>query len=209
MMSARYLALVSALALVAPAAQLEARQQWRPPVYSQPSSQSGYNEGYQRGQRAGDDDRRRRRSFNFSDASDFRRGDLGYRPQYGSRDRYRVDFRLGFEAGYRASYGVGISLGFGTGNRDFGRPGPPAWSNGGAYGRASDLAFENGQNDGYQEGFNDGRNRHRDDPIAESRYRNATRGYDRWYGAVDHYKLNYREGFVQGYERGYREAWYR
>ena len=75
--------------------------------------------------------------------------------------------------------------------------------------RSVDVAFDNGFNDGYREGAIDGRSRHRDDPIAESRYRNATRGYDRFYGPVDRYKLSYREGFVQGYERGYRESWYR
>ena len=43
--------------------------------------------------------------FEFTDESDYRRGDSGYRSQYGNRDRYRDSFRYGYQEGYRNGYG--------------------------------------------------------------------------------------------------------
>jgi hypothetical protein len=202
MVTARSLTLASALLLAAPAA-LDAQ------VFRGPTStyaQGGYDEGYRRGERVGQDDGRRGAAFNFGIAVDFRRGDIGWTARFGSRDRYQQDFRLGFEAGYRSGY---------ERFRASRSVGPSAWSRGRAYGggeygygtRERDVALNNGFNDGYEEGLNDGRRRHRNDPTAESRYRNADRGYDRWYGARDAYRINYRRSFVQGYEDGYRDGW--
>jgi hypothetical protein len=203
MVTARYLALVSALMLAAPAARLDA-QVLRGPASTY--AQGAYDEGFRRGERVGQEDGRRGAAFNFTIGVDFRRGDIGWTAQFGSRDRYRQDFRVGFEAGYRRGY---------ERFRADRRVGPSSWPRGragvggefGYGGNERDPALNNGFNDGYEEGLSDGRNRHRDDPTAESRYRNADRGYDRWYGARDAYRVNYRRAFIQGYENGYRDGW--
>ena len=81
------------------------------------------------------------------------------------------------------------------------------WSREGPdYNRA---AITNGYDDGYREGLNDGRRRHRNDPFAERRYRNADHGYERWFGSREAYRVEYREGFRNGDERGYRDGLYR
>ncbi len=200
MVSARYLTLVSALVFAAPAARLDA-QVFRGPASTSTYALTAYDEGYRRGERVGQDDGRRGAAFNFSVDVDYRRGDVGWAARYGTRDRYRQDFRVGFEAGYRNGYErVRTSRALG----------PTAWSRRPAefgYGAERDLALNNGFNDGYEEGLNDGRKRHRNDPTAESRYHNADRGYDRWYGERDAYRVNYRRAFFQGYEDGYRTGW--
>jgi len=209
MVTIRSLAAIAALALVVPAARLHAAPQWSLQIQAgrSPYASWGYDEGYQRGVRSGEEDGRRGQSFNFTDESDYRRADMGYRSQFGNRDRYRDQFRVGFEQGYREGYGR-----YGS-DRRYGSPRPyiPApgnyggYANGG-YNQVSNVAFENGFADGYNEGLNDGRSRHRDDPIAESRYRNADHGFNSRYGSRDVYRNTYRQGFLQGYERGYREG---
>jgi flagellar biosynthesis/type III secretory pathway protein FliH len=215
-MFVRSVALVSALTLGAPA-MLHAREQWG--AYG---NQQAYNEGYQRGLRAGEGDVRRGDSFNYTDESDFRRGDVGYRREYGSLDVYRNQFRRGFETGYREGYDR-YNDRYGNERRN----GPPPWANGRANGRAGrygdprygdprygdpygnvgyNYAFQNGYTDGYDRGLDDGRGRRRDDPFAESRYRSADHGYKNEYGSKETYKLNYREAFRQGYERGYTDG---
>lgn len=180
-----------ALALLIPAVSpAVASAQWGP----QARVETGYQEGYERGVRAGSDDLRRGAAFNFSINVDFRRGDYGYRPQYGNRDRYRSDFRRGFEAGYQAGYRRGGQIG---------RPGAP-WSGGGRPIGRFDVAAQQGYSDGYEAGLNDARDGRRFDPISERRYRSADRGYNRSYGDKDRYKANYRTGFVDGYEAGFR-----
>ena len=181
-------------AFVAPAAALEARQDRTVPRDPRSGSGPAYDEGYRQGERAGQDHSRRGMTFNFSIIAGYRDGDWGWRPQYGSRDRYRIEFRFGFESGYRAGYGA------------FDRRGSGAWS-WQREGR-SDFAFDNGYVDGYKEGINDGRRRHRNAPYAESRYRGGDHGYERWYGPREAYKDAYRSGFRDGYERGYRDGWY-
>lgn len=233
MVGARSLTVLAALAVAGSVAQLDARQQWGlpqvQPRYSQSYSSAAYDEGYQRGTRAGEDDSRRGRPFSYVDQSDYRRADAGYRSQYGSRDRYRDDFRFGYQAGYRDGY---QRYGYdqrnpNTYDRRNGPPGPPPWSNGRARGRGGygdstygpygnygtygssqryDLALDNGYNDGYDQGLRDGRDRHANNPVNESWYRSGTRGYVGSYGPKEIYKINYRQGFQQGYERGYQDG---
>jgi len=165
--------------------------------------QPGYNQGYERGQRAGLDDGRRAEPFRFDDEADYRRGDIGYRSDYGSKDRYRSDFRLGFEAGYRSSYR--------RYDGQLGRAGaPPPWSNGRGIGNRSiaryDLAAQFGYNDGYEAGLRDGQKRRSFDPISEGRYRSGDHGYERSYGSRDVYKANYRDTFRMGYEEGFTDG---
>jgi hypothetical protein len=212
-MKVRHFALVSVLALGLPAATLDAREQWGsrgvPPAY---------NEGYDRGLRAGTDDARRNERFEFTDEGDYRRADAGYRREYGRADWYQTEFRRGYQEGYRIgyqrnSYGRGGPYG---GYDNYGRGGSAGSY--GQYGRSgrNDVAFSNGYTDGFDEGYDDGRDRRRNDPFAESRYRNGDHDYRSEYGPRESYRLRYRDGFRQGYEDGYRDGgrgaarpWYR
>ena len=175
--------LVTLAAPVAPAAaQSRAGQPGRRdlPRVMQQAAPREFDDGYRAGSRLGQDHGRRGLALNFS-------LDLGYR-------RGGADFRLGFERGYREAFGS-----FGRGRS------VPVPGRGGRV----DFAFDRGFDDGYTEGLRDGRSRNRDNPFAESRYRNADRGFDWRYGSREVYRLHYRDGFVSGYERGYREAWRR
>lgn len=183
----RHLLITFAFSLFVLSAASTVSAQWGPPSRPQP----GFDEGYQRGVRAGADDMRRGDTFNFSDENDYRRGDAGYRPQYGDRDWYRDSFRRGFQSGYRNSYQRG---------------GPSrGWGSGRAGGRV-DVAVQQGYNDGYEAGLDAAGDRDRFDPVREGRYRSADRGYERAYGDREYYKTNYRSGFRSGYESGYRDG---
>jgi hypothetical protein len=200
MLGARHLTLIATLAVAAPVATLQAQQSWNG-SYVPRFSQVAEDEGYRRGLEAGLSDRRRGDAFNFTNESAYRRADFGYRSEYGSRDRYRNDFRAGFATGYREGYGyVGM-----RGEYRSERP----YREYGDYGRErrADLAFDTGYNDGYTEGLNDGRKRHGNEPYAESRYKDADHGYVRSYGPRESYKVNYRQAFAQGYERGFTDGW--
>jgi hypothetical protein len=175
---------------------------------------AGYNEGYARGIRAGEDDARRGNRFEMYDESDYRNADRGYRPEFGPRDIYRQEYRRGFEVGYEAGFesvrpygrqgpGGRYSIPGGPGRNYPGRPGGPGYGRGAA---RYDLASEQGFNDGYEAGFDDGRDGRRFDPISESRYRNGDRGYRPNYGPRELYKANYRDAFRDGYQEGYAEA---
>jgi hypothetical protein len=186
-------------ALAMPVAMLDA--QGRIPSGRDPFVVSaGNDEGYRQGLLVGQDHGRRGQAFNFGIAVEYRQGDAGYRPEFGSRNRYRVDFRIGFERGYRD--------GFSQVRVDQGRPDRPApwWNDRGRV--RSSFGRDNGYRDGYSRGLNDGRRRHRDDPFAQGWYRRGDRGYDRRDGFKDDYRANYREGFRSGYERGYRDGLY-
>ena len=214
MFHARHLALVSALAIAAPAVTLSAREQWGVPrdQYGY-NNQYGYSEGYNRGLRAGEEDARRNQTFNYTDEGDYRDADAGYRSQYGDRDRYRSDFRRGFGEGYRSGYGSADNGRY----SDYRGSNLPPWANGrgNANGRAgrndsynayNQYALETGYNDGYEAGLDDGRARRRDDPVAESRYRSGDHGYNSRYGTREAYKTDYRRAFMQGYDRGYNDG---
>ena len=166
----------------------------------------GYDEGYDRGMRAGTDDARRGSSFNFSINVDFRRGDLGYRVAFGNLDRYRDEFRRAFQLGYQSGYGSSRG-----GSYDRGLPGArtqPGWGNGRG-GRAVgrfDPASQQGYSDGYEAGIADGRQNRRYDPISERRYRSGDSGYNGNYGSRDRYKASYRAAFLDGYEEAYADV---
>ncbi len=203
MVSARYLALASVLTLATSCAtnRFEARPQWPVPV----RSSAAFLNGYDRGERAGQEDWRRGDRFDYTDELDYRRGDVGYRSQYGSRDRYREDYRGGFQLGYRDGYGQGSGAA-----RAIPRSVPPTVpGERGRYGYPSqsvNFAWRTGFDDGYNAGFDDGRHRRRVDPVGEGRYRSADHGYARQYGSKDQYKLTYREGFRAGYAQGYQDG---
>lgn len=205
-----------ALAMTAPVVVASAQAQTQRAV---PRNSQAYNEGYERGARSGGDDGQRNREFDYTNKSDYRNGDGGYRREYGDQNRWRIDFRLGFEFGYRDGYGryrpnYGRSGGPGGYDRNDGyRPGaggPPPWAHGRGRGRGgyqyTDYAFQQGFTDGYEAGLKDSRDRNRFDPIGEGRYRSGDRGYRSNYGTRDAYRFRYREAFREGYEHGFEDG---
>jgi hypothetical protein len=198
----RNLAAVGGTLLVLPLAACATGTQW-----GRPNLQAAYGTGYERGERAGYDDSRRGDEFRFADESDYRDASRT-RPRDNFEARYRDEFLRGYEAGYRTGYG------YSSGNRGRGtypNSGPPPWSNGrgrglGRGGSQYDVAARYGYEDGYEAGVDDARDRRRFDPVAEIRYRNGDRGYERQYGTREDYRARYREAFRQGYEQGYRSV---
>jgi hypothetical protein len=70
--------------------------------------------------------------------------------------------------------------------------------------RYSNVAFDNGYNDGVDKGREDAGDRDSYDPNRHRWYRNADRGYEGRYGMKDQYRDMYREGFLAGYNQAYR-----
>ena len=224
------LALVMLMAAAAPVVAVNAAPQY--PAARGDRISPGFEQGYSRGVNAGDEDARRREEFGFFDENDYRRGDLGYRREYGQLDAYRTEFRRGFSVGYRVGFerrspqGWDDGRGWNTGRGDSGRGstnGPGwnngrgsntgrGWDNGRGRGRAGgpvyrrDLARDFGFADGFSAGVEDARRRRAYDPFGEGRYRSGDRGYERDYGSRDVYRLNYRDAFRRGYDDGYREV---
>lgn len=64
------------------------------------AQQNAYNDGMRHGQ----DDRRRNRSYNYSDSGEYRNATNGYRPEYGDREVYRQGYREGYQRGYNDGY---------------------------------------------------------------------------------------------------------
>lgn len=159
-----------------------------------------YDRGYREGERQGEHDARRGRSFSFENDPAFRNGDRGYNRRFGSRDDYRDQFRAGFADGYRSAYERIRGRSYRGSDRTgvFGRQAPRR-----GY---QEPAFARGYAHGYQQGLRDGGNRDRYDPVGSRDYRNGDQGYDQSYGSRDAYKDNYRAGFRQGYEDGYRDG---
>jgi hypothetical protein len=177
------------------------------PLYRYPAGaarvdERAYERGYNEGLDRGENDARRRRSFDYTRHNDYRDADDGYRG-YGDRNAYRRVFRQGFIAGYNEGYRV-YAQGPVSSQRPYGYPGrPPVYAGGG---RVLSLAAQNGYRDGYQQGRDDRRDGDRFDPVRAERYRSGDREYDRRYGPRDDYKREYRAAFLRGYDDGYRRS---
>jgi hypothetical protein len=178
------------------------------PVHAQwGDPRGGRDEGYRDGARAGGDDARDGRAFDYQRHRDYRAADNGYRSRDGRRDHYQQQYRAGFVAGYRDGYYSGGGRGAGRGAA----PARPPSSYGfrsGAPGRAPlvDIAHGNGFEEGYRKGLEDARDRDRRDPWRHSRYRNADQGYRREYGPRSVYQRAYRAAFERGYDQGYHDG---
>jgi hypothetical protein len=178
---------------------------------------NGYREGLAHGQNAARDNK----VFDLNREKDYRNGDEGYRRDYGDRDFYRVEFRRGFAEGYREAYErYGYRSGYYGSGRDrdddraIPRAYPQAYPNsypvyGGTYGGYGNgygnIAFQNGVRDGYQKGRDDARSGRYPDAQRQKWYRSGDRDYNGGYGSRDAYRLEYRRGFEQGYERAFRD----
>jgi hypothetical protein len=164
------------------------------------ANQFAYERGVDEGREKGEEDARRRRSFDYERHGSYRDADEGYRG--GDRNAYRAAFRQGFMAGYSQTYRQYAGGTYGT-------PPPYGYPNRApVYGRAiprySSVAAETGFRDGLDQGRKDARDRRRFDPVRASRYRSGDHDYDRRYGSRDEYQREYRAAFLQGYEAGYR-----
>jgi hypothetical protein len=77
---------------------------WRPQErrgkFQEPAFARGYDDGYMRGR----DDSKDHDRYDPVGDRDYRRGDLGYERDYGSRDAYKNNYRAGFRQGYDEGY---------------------------------------------------------------------------------------------------------
>lgn len=156
----------------------------------------GYERGYREGLREGERDGRARRAADAHRHGLYRNGDAGYAREYGSRGGYQRAFRNGFEDGYRE----GFERARVTWDA---RRGANGRRNAAAY---LDAAAARGYSDGFEHGVDDARDRDRYDPVRHGDYRDGDNGYDRRYGNRDSYAFQYRTGFRQGYDDGYRSS---
>ncbi len=219
----------SLLAVAAPAGAQQFSDWMNPrPAYANDDQRSyndarriAYDNGYREGLRDGQDAARDRRAFDLQREKDYRNADRGYNRSYGDKNRYRDSFRSGFADGYRESYNrYGYNGGYNNGGtygertaprRDgWGSPYPqtryPSGDRGYGYGYGSNIAFQNGANDGYEKGIDDARHGRYPDYARQKWYRSGDRHYEREYGSKDLYRDQYRRGFQQGYDRAYRET---
>ena len=210
----RFLTISAALVLLggAPAAAQSGGWLGRSPAYAgdgyrapyqnarRAAHDNGYRDGLKRGEQAGRD----RKAFNAQLERDYRDATNGYNRSYGDRDRYRDDYRGGFAQGYRDGYyrrGYGNDGSYGNGGRGYGN------GNGYGYGRNAGYgAFQNGASDGYRKGLEDIEKRRYADVTRHGWYRSGDHDYDRAYGSKDAYKIEYRRGFEQGYNRAFGEG---
>jgi len=180
-----------------------------------------YDNGYREGLRDGESAARDHRTFDVQRERDWRNADSGYNRNYGDKNRYRDNFRVGYSDGYRAAYDRYYGSGYYGGRPSYPRR-DDGWRNPGSYppsrrnhpqGRygdygygVSNIAFQNGANDGYEKGLDDARDRKYPDATRHKWYRSGDRHYEGRYGSKDAYKDQYRRGFTEGYQRAYRDA---
>jgi hypothetical protein len=219
-------ALVLGLAVAAPAsAQLAGPSPW---TYAEEARQPyiesrrvAYDNGYREGIKEGERDSRSRDRFDYQDERTWQRGDKGYHRSYGDRGRYEQSFRTGYVAGYTDGYRR-YSPNYGgrpgpvypntRGDYGYGYPGQGGYGypgGGSGYGYGNSPAFANGARDGYEKGREDARDRDPYDPRRHKWYREGDRDYRSAYGPRARYEDVYRQGFREGYDRGYREWSYR
>jgi flagellar biosynthesis/type III secretory pathway protein FliH len=224
------LAVVGLAAAVPASAQVAGRPEW---AYAnearQPYNEArrlAYDNGYREGVKEGERDARRRDAFNYQDERTWQRADKGYHRSFGDRERYAQSFRVGYSAGYSdgyrqhaPAYGYGDRGGYypntgygypGNGspgignrypNRGYGYPGDYRYNN--------SPAHSNGLSDGYEKGREDARDRDSYDVLRHKWYREGDHDYKSSYGPRQQYEDVYRQGFREGYDRGYREWSYR
>ena len=147
---------------------------------------NGYRDGLKRGEQAA----RGNKAFNAQIEREYRDAENGYNRSYGDRNRYRDDYRGGFAQGYRDGYE-------GRGKRDRG----PGYGGNAGYG-----AFQNGISDGYRKALEDIDDRKAPDATRHKWYRSGDHDYENVYGSKDDYKVDYRRGFAEGYDRAMRAA---
>ena len=162
------------------------------------ASDNGYRSGLKRGEQAARDGR----PLDIERERDYRSADGGYNRSHGDRNRYRDTYRGAFAQGYREGY-TQRSAG-----STFPSPGRnDGWDSGRSYGgNASFGARQNGVADGYKKGLDDVNDRKYPDVNRQKWYRNGDHDYNSRYGSKETYRVEYRRGFEDGYNRAYREG---
>jgi hypothetical protein len=192
------------------------------------SRRLAYENGYRDGVKEGEKDGRKRDVYRYEDNRTWQRGDKGYNRSFGDIERYRQQFRVGFAEGYQAGYSRYAQAGGYYGNgRAVPRQDPyrypggygypdrrypePYYGNQGPYispGYGYSPAYSNGVTDGIEKGREDARKRRAYDPRRHDWYRDGDRHYRNEYGSRQQYENLYRQGFQEGYDRGYRDIGY-
>jgi hypothetical protein len=180
------------------------------------AQRQAYDNGYRDGLKRGEQAARDRKPLDIERERDYRGADRGYNRSFGDRERYRDNYRGGFAQGFREGYGRFGSRSNGTwDNRGWndGRNNNGVWDDrdrrdtrGYGYGTAGYGAYQNGASDGYQKGLDDLNDRKRPDVTRQKWYRNGDHDYNSRYGSKDAYRVEYRRGFEEGYNRAYRDG---
>ena len=215
-MTSRFLTIAAALVLLggAPAAAQSTSWLGSSPAYARDDYRAQYadarraahDNGYRDGLKRGEQAARDGKAFNAQLEREYRDARNGYNRSYGDRERYRDDYRGGFAQGYRDGYDRRGSRVQYPGGQQY--PGAyPGGASGYGYGRNAGYgAFQNGAGDGYRKGLEDIQDREYPDVTRHKWYRSGDHDYDKAYGSKDAYKVEYRRGFEQGYERAFREG---
>ena len=168
-----------------------------------------YDNGYRDGVKRGEEAARANRPFNAERERDYRDAEEGYNRSYGDRNRYRDDYRGGFSQGYRDGYYRRSNGNYDYGNSAYGGPYVSGNGNNGNYGYGGNYsygAYQNGAADGYRKGLEDLQDRRAPDVTRHKWYRSGDHEYDNAYGSKDSYRIDYRRGFQEGYNRAFREG---
>jgi len=160
------------------------------------AQRTAYDNGYRSGLKRGAQAVRDRRPLDIERERDYRNAEEGYNRSLGDRNRYRDAFRGAFAQGYRDGYNRNGRFTNGDG-RFANRP---------YSGDASFGARQNGVADGYKKGLDDVNDRKDPDVSRQKWYRNGDHEYDSRYGTKEVYRVEYRRGFEEGYNRAYREG---
>jgi hypothetical protein len=175
------------------------------------AQRAAYDNGYRAGLKRGEQALRDRRPLDIERERDYRSAEDGYNRSYGDRNRYRNTYRGGFTQGYREAYsrGGGAQRVDPNPGRDYGRDSGRDYGRDYGYGtNASFGARQNGVTDGYKKGLDDVSDRKYPDVTRQKWYRSGDHDYDRRYGSKESYRIEYRRGFEEGYQRAYRERRY-
>lgn len=178
-----------------------ARAEYRAPYAD--AQRAAFDNGYRDGLKRGEQAARDRRAFDAQRERDYRDGENGYNRSYGDRNRYRDNYRGAFTQGYRDGYN---RRGAPSSYPGAGRGDGPNYGRGPGYGgNASYGAYQNGTGDGYEKGLDDVNDRKYPDATRHKWYRNGDHDYDNRYGSKEAYRIDYRRGFEEGYNRAFRE----
>src|SRR3954468_11661263 len=187
------------------------------------AQRQAYDNGYRDGLKRGEQAARDRQPLDVQRERDYRSADGGYNRNYGDRTRYRDNYRGGFTQGYRDSYnryasnggydnrGVWNDRNGGNGGWNDPRNGVGNGRNTRGYGYGGNNpaaygAYQNGVSDGYQKGLDDAHDRKSPDVTRQKWYRSGDHDYNSRYGSKDSYRVEYRRGFEEGYNRAYRDG---
>jgi hypothetical protein len=189
------------------------------------AQRQAYDNGYRDGLKRGEQAARDRKTLDIERERDYRSADSGYNRNYGDRVRYQDNYRGGFAQGYRDAYSrYGGTGAWNNGTWNDRNNNSGAWNNGNAAPRgngarngnngrwgngtntASYGAYQNGVSDGYQKGLDDAHDRKAPDVTRQKWYRNGDHDYNSNYGSKDTYRVQYRQGFEEGYNRAYRDG---